>query len=187
MNKRKSILCALLWLSVALGAECQELSVSTNVAGYLNLGTMNFEVSGALARHWSLFAGVKYNPFSYETNGGESVMQNRQRACDAGARYWPWHVYSGWWMSAKLRAQEFNSGGIFSEETREGERYGGGLAGGYTYMLAPHFNIDFGLGVWAGYESYTVYACPRCGKMLGAGQKTFILPSDLLLSLSYVF
>ena len=187
MNKIKSVLCALLWLMLSSGAECQELSLSTNLASYLNLGTMNFEISGALARHWTLYAGVRYNPFSFEKQGGQSVMQNRQRSCDAGARFWPWHVYSGWWMSAKVGAQEFNAGGIVSEETREGERYGGGLAGGYTYMLSKHLNFDLGVGLWAGYERYTVYACPTCGRKLDSGDKTFILPSDVLLSLSYVF
>ena len=40
-------------------------SISTNVAGYANLLTLNAEASVPVARHWTLNAGAKYNPFSF--------------------------------------------------------------------------------------------------------------------------
>ncbi len=83
--------------------------------------------------------------------------------------------------------QERVSGRISSRETSEGDRYGGSLGGGYTYMIGNHFNLDFGLGVWAGYDVYRKYACQTCGATLESGDKYFVLPADITLALTYVF
>lgn len=56
-------------------------------------------------------------------------------------------------------------------------------------MLSKHWNLDFGLGVWAGRAWYTQYRCPRCGRVLQANEtKWFILPSNATqISIVYVF
>ena len=172
-----------LLLYVCVGA--QNFSISTNVLDYVDFGTMNMEASFGVARRWTVSAGFKYNPFSW----GEGIHEktDRQRTVEAGARFWPWHIYSGWWMSGKLRYQEYNQGGIFSPQAAEGDRYGGSLSAGYTYMLNPHLNLDFGLGLWGGWDKYVVYECVRCGRTVGGGEKFFVLPSDILLTISYIF
>ena len=78
-------------------------------------------------------------------------------------------------------------GGIFTPDTEEGYMYGGGLSGGYTYMINAHLNVDFGLGMWAGARKFTVYSCPRCGRKVKNGIGAFVLPNDLLIALTYVF
>ena len=88
--------------------------VGTGATLYANIGTMNLEASCGIARRWTVTAGVEYNPFSW----GEGIHEktNRQRSLEAGARFWPWHIYSGWWMAGKLKYQEYNRGGIFSPQ-----------------------------------------------------------------------
>ena len=167
------------------GMRAQDFALSANAADLANFGTFNLEASYAMAQHWSVNAGIKYNPFSFSR--GDSTFQNRQRSLSAGTRYWPWHIYSGWWLSGAVRYQEYNSGGFSSPETSEGDRFGGSVGGGYTYMVAPHINLDFGLGIWAGYDIYRTYSCPTCGKVIGEGRKYFFLPSDILIALSYIF
>lgn len=181
----KNIFLILCVLFAWTGARAQEFSVSTNVVDYANFGTLNVEASYGLARHWTLDAGVKYNPFSF--GEGEDLKLNRQRSISAGARYWPWHIFSGWWLYGAMRYQEYNFGGVLSPQTSEGDRYGGSLGGGYTYMINPHFNLDFGLGIWAGYDVYTSYACQTCGRKVDSGEKFFILPSDIILALTFIF
>ena len=185
MKRFITLLLCLAFLPGKAGA--QDLAVSTNVLDYARLGTLNLEASFGVARHWTLNAGAKYNPFSFDKNGGEDQMQLRQRSLSLGTRFWPWHIHSGWWLSAKVQAQEYNEGGVRSLQTEEGERYGGGLGAGYTYMLHKHFNLEVGAGVWAGKNRYTVYACPVCGKVTGGGERTFVRPSEILLSLIYIF
>ena len=166
----------------------QEMSLSTNVLGYANLGTMNMEASWGFSMHWSANVGLRYNPFSFPGREGVADrMQARQRTVAVGGRFWPWHIHSGWWLAGKAQFQEYNIGGLTDAETSEGDRVGGGLTGGYTYMISPSFNIEVGAGVWAGYERYTTYACPECGRVTGSGDRPFVLPNELLLGLVYVF
>ena len=171
--KRFLLLCGALFLSVLCSA--QRFSVSTNVVDYADFGTLNVEGDLAVARRWTLIAGAKYNPYLFRSETPEPLSA-RQRLVSAGMRFWPWHVFSGWWLSGKVQYQEFNRGGIRSAETDEGDRYGAGLSAGFSYMLHPHVNVSLGAGVWAGY-----------GMTEDSGEKTFILPNDLILSLSYVF
>ena len=173
---------ALMW-AAALSA--QDWSLSTNVAGYADFGTLNAEVGYALGRHWNAAASFRYNPFTFEADG--EPLQNRQRTFAAGARYWPWHIYSGWWLSGKAQYQEYNRGGIRSPETREGERIGAGVAGGYSHMLTPWLNLDLGLGFWGGRDHYAIYECPVCGLTLERGRTVFFLPDDIRVALSLIF
>lgn len=181
----KYFLSAAVGLLLGFGASAQNFALSTNVLDYINLGTINMEASYGIARQWTVSAGLKYNPFSYGSGNGE--FADRQRSLDAGARYWPWHIYSGWWMAGKLKWQEYSTGGFTSTETSEGDRFGGSLGAGYTFMLNSHLNLDIGMGLWGGYDIYTAYACQHCGKVTDSGEKFFVLPNDILLTISYIF
>ena len=166
-------------------AGAQQLSFSTNAVDWANLGTANAEAALGLGQHWSVNVSGKYNPFSW--GEGESRVQSRQRSVSGGFRYWPWNVWSGWWAGADARYQEYNTGGYASDLTREGDRVGGVLKAGYAYMLTSHLNLDFGFGLWGGYDVYTVYECPTCGRTVEDGAKYFVKASDFILSLSYIF
>lgn len=177
-------------LTIALshsGLSAQKFNISTNLLEYVNLATLNLDASYAVQRHWSVNLGVKYNPFSYQNENTDAVFQNKQQSYSLGVRYWPWHIYSGWWLGTKLRYQEYNYGGFKDPITEEGDRYGMGVYAGYTYMLHKNINLEFGLGVWGGRSLFTQYSCPQCGVTLSNGKKYFVLPDDLLLSIVYVF
>ena len=165
----------------------QKVSVSTNLLGYAELGTLNADVSYAFSRHWNITAGVRYNPFTFRNGDSQRQFQHRQISYSAGIRMWPWHIWSGWWFASKIRYQEYNSGGIIDSTTQEGDRFGLGLYSGYTHMISPHFNIEFGLGLWGGVDIYRRYSCPTCGYVLDSGNKEFLLPDDIMVSLVYVF
>lgn len=165
----------------------QKLQLSTNVLGLACLGTLNAEVHYAVSQHWSVGVSGRFNPFSYPSSDRTSQFQLRQRSVAAGARWWPWHIYSGWWLAGKAQWQEYNVGGIVSPRTEEGQRYGGGITAGYSYMVSTHFNVEFGLGMWGGIKQYKSYACPKCGIKVGEGVKSFVAPNDFIIALTYVF
>lgn len=183
---RKLAVSAIL-LMCCTAAMADGFSVSTNLVGYAWLGTLNAEGSYAFDRKWSVTAGVEYNPWTFNSSDVSRQFQSRQLACSAGVRFWPWHVYSGWWIAGKMKYQEYNIGGIVSRRTEEGDRAGAGISAGYTYMLRHNLNIEFGLGLWGGVKWYREYSCPACGRTLDAGRKGFILPDNLTISISYVF
>lgn len=185
LNRFLSFLAAVTLFAPA--AFCQSVSISTNAVGYADFGTLNMEASVSVARQWTLNAGVKYNPFMFKAGADNHDLSNRQRLFAAGARFWPWHVFSGWWFAGKLQYQEYNVGGITSPQTQEGDRYGIGATVGYTYMLGEHFNIEFGIGGWAGADFFKRYECPVCGLTIGEGRRAFLLPNDILVAFSYIF
>ena len=166
-----------LLIGAGWAAQGQELSLATNIVDYANSGALNVEASYGFARHWSANAGMKYDGGGYA----------RQQLYSVGARYWPWHIYSGWWVSGKMQYQEFNDAKKITLKTSEGDRYGAGLGAGYARMLSKHLNMDVGVGLWAGLGSYTTYACPTCGRIIDSGSKTFLLPNDLMMSLTWIF
>lgn len=172
---------------LSFSASAQMRSVSTNLIDYADFGTLNIEGSVPVAQHFSVFAGARYNPWTIH-DGGDNQKQNRQMAVYAGTRYWPWHSFSGWWTGMKGQFQAYNRGGILKQETEEGEAAGIGIGAGYTLMLTNHLNLEFGAYLWGGYKyDYTVYSCPRCGRILENGSKWFAAPDDLILSLVYIF
>lgn len=185
---RRVIWIGVLWLFIGVfHSGAQNVSVSTNLLDYASLATLNVEASYAVAQHWSLVAGARYNPFTFHKGDSERQFQNRQQSYAVGMRVWPWHTWSGWWFAGKLRYQEYNRGGIVSPKTEEGDRFGAGVYAGYTHMLSPHFNLEFGMGLWSGLAVYRQYSCPVCGLTLASGSKVFLLPDDMIISLAYVF
>ena len=161
--------------------------LSTNLLDYARLGTLNLDASYAASRHWSITAGARYNPFTFREDDPDRQFQYRQQSYAVGARWWLWHTWSGWWLAGKARYQEYNVGGFGTRETEEGDRAGAGLYMGYTHMLAPHLNMEFGLGFWGGMSWYSRYSCPTCGMTLDQGHEYFIRPDDLMISVVYVF
>lgn len=183
----KSLLIALCLILVHEPASAQKFSISTDLLGYARLVTMNVDASYAIDRRWSLTAGARYNPFTFRKGDPQRQFQSRQQSYSIGARLWPWHIWSGWWFAGKIRYQEYNEGGILSARTEEGDRFGAGIYSGYTHMLSAHFNLEFGVGIWAGISKYREYSCPACGMTESAGNKFFLLPDDFMISIAYVF
>lgn len=181
------ITVSLLAAAGACGVDARRFSLSTNMLDYANFATLNVEASYGVARHWSVNAGAKLNPFTFRLREKGTQMQNRQQSYELGVRMWPWHIFSGWWVAAKAKYKEYNTGGIISSRTEEGDSYGLGFTAGYSYMLHPNLNLEFGIGFWTGVRQYTVYECPSCGLTTETGTKGFILPNEILLSLVYVF
>ena len=175
----KKIFIIALGLLVGLDAWAQQFetkyALRTNIAELAQGATLDMEASVGFSRHWSADADVRYNPY---------FDALRQRSFGVGARYWPWYVYSGVWLSGKARYQEYS---MASSATEEGDRYGGSLTAGYSRMLGRHLNLDFGLGLWGGYETYSVYACETCGRIRERGAKYFLRPDQLILALTLVF
>lgn len=186
-DMKHKIIITLLLIALPIFCSAQDWSVSTNAMDYVSLGTMNAEASMATGRHISINASARINPWTFHKGDPSKQMQNRQQTYAVGVRYWPWHIYSGWWMSGMAQYQEYNRGGIISATTEEGDAYGLSIGAGYSLMLHEHWNLDFGLSLWGGQKTFVTYACPSCGKITGKGAKWFFMPNDLRVSIAYIF
>ncbi len=193
---KKIVFLLVFMLFCAVAAMAQNWAVAVNTADMLDLGTMSVEGSVAVSQHWSINAGAKVNPWTFakhDTWNGlfsepdPDQKQDRKQAYSIGARWWPWNVYSGWWVGGKAQYQEYNHGGIITKTAEEGDAFGAALSGGYSLMLKEHWNLDFGLGVWGGWTKYRKYEFPENGKLIEQGNKWFILPNEVILSIVYIF
>lgn len=202
MRFHKILAVAALYVAMALSpggtAAAQSWSLGTNVVEWANLGTVNAEAGVALARRASLHAGVRYNPWTFRKGNpgdrftdpagdSERQFENRKRAFSLSVRYWPWYVYSGWWVYGRGQYMEYNRGGLIRHTAEEGDAFGVGAGLGYTRMLHKRWNLELGAGVWGGVKSYREYRCVNCGTTLDSGRKPFVLPDDVFVSLVYVF
>lgn len=188
--KRMFLLALCLLTAAGLPLRGQSVSLSSNLLDWANLGTANVQAGLSLSRHFSLHAGVRYNNWHFGSREEGTDFQNRTRAASLGARYWPWNVYSSWWFGARGKVEEYNRGGLLKNPlTEEGVAAGLGLAVGYSRMLSSHWNLDVGLGAWAGRSWFSQYRCPHCGRLVQAdARKWFVRPSDdVQLSLTYIF
>jgi len=195
MNGIKVILTALL-LSLTTGAFAQKVAVSTNLIEWADFITPNASVQYAAGQHLSLEAAARYNCWSWRTGGTFEERQvneikSRQQAYSLGVRWWPWNVYSGWWVAARLQYQEYDYGGLsmmkWIPDNEAGDAFGAVLLAGYALQVHKHWDVEFGLGFWGGYKTYTVYSCPWCGRIVDKGAKTFVLPDQAMISLVYIF
>lgn len=183
---QRILLVALLAGMASGSAWAQRVAVSTNVAQWAALGTINAEMDISVSQHLSIFGGGRVNPWTFEHP--ESVTYLHQNTVFAGVKYWPWHVYSGWWVAAKAQYSNFEETGLWRPALQDATAIGAGLSFGYNLMLSEHFNVDFGLGAWAGsYSDYTLYCCPNCMDIRDSGPRSFVKPDDLRISLMYVF
>lgn len=161
----------------------QNMYISTNLVDYLNLGTINGEFGLSPSPNWSFHIRGRYNPFSFDMG---APIQNRVASFMGGTRYWPWYAYAGWFLSANAGYSKYNTGGIFSSASYQGDAWHLSVGGGYALMLSKRFNLDFGLGMQGGYTSYIKFACPRCGKIEGRDKRLYVAPSNIMVQLTMI-
>ncbi len=188
--KYRLLLYVFSFLLIAVKApsvSAQNVAVSTNALDWLNYGTVNLNVGMDVSRHFSVEAGARYNPWSFNRKSGLSVW-NRQVTAFAGVRYWPWYIFSGWWIAARCQYSDFSNTGVWRYALDEGKALGASLSFGYTLMLSRHFNMEFGAGVWGGQLlEHSLYHCPRCMKVRESGPRAFIKLDNISVSVMYVF
>lgn len=193
---KRYITIILTLLLAGISAHAQKAAVGTNAVDWMYLVTPNMYAQFALGQHWSLEAKGAVNAWSFNTGGteeerSEQEVKARRQSYALGARWWPWNVYSGWWVGAMAQYQEYDNGGLSSVPWQSlneaGDAFGASISAGYSLQLSRHWNLDFGLGFWGGYKKYTVYRCPWCGKVEESGEKTFLVPDQAMISILYVF
>lgn len=168
------------------------VELSTNLFDWAYLGTINLDAGVSVARHLSVHAGLKYNPWTFKLSDGPiTQMQNQQKTASLGVRWWPWYVFSGWWVAGKVQYSDYANTGVWRQAYDKGKALGAGISAGYTLMINKHFNVEFGAGFWGGgLLEHEIYDCPKpsCMEKPREGvSKAFIDINDVNISLHWVF
>lgn len=196
--KRYLLIIAAALCAASLEAGAQNLTLSTNLLDWLNLGTMNGDMTISVARRWSLGVNAEYNPWTYKWAGDDAWVYNRHRTFGLYTEFWPWYVNAGWALKVGAQYKEYAAGGFpfFSVNygdrfgriplVEEGEAVGGGLAAKYSLLLSRNWSVEFSAGAWAGWKRFTRYGCPNCGRRLEEGEKFFVAPYDVAVRFVFV-
>ena len=169
-------------------ASAQKVAISTNLGDWAYLATANVDVSYAFARRFSVTAAVKYNNWEFNKTNPDIAIFNKNQTANVSIRFWPWFVYSGWWISLKAQYSKFSRAGIWRPAMENATAVGGGLGFGYTFMISKHFNIELGAGAWGGRMlDYQLYCCPKCMELREEGPRNFIDFDEARVALQFVF
>lgn len=175
-------------------ARLRRWAVSTNLLGWAALGTANLEVQYALGRHITADAMGRVNAWTFR-KGTDEQFEDQKHSAAVGVKIWPWYTYSGLWIRTAGQVETYANGGFdqfMKNSTRtigseRGDAYGTALSVGYSLMLAPGFNLDFGIGGWAGYKDFRTYDSPAMDNLTGRDGSWFVAPNELSISLMFVF
>lgn len=179
----KRLLVVLSFLLVtALPGRAQIVAVQTNLLDYAALGTLNLQAQVSFAQNYSVFVDGRINPWKF--GNPEDPTQLAHKKLSAGLRFWPWYVYSGWWVGASVQWSDFTRRKFFKlPDVVAKNGVGGALSFGYSFMLHKNLNLDLGAGICVTrYSSYVVNNIPD-----DKGSQTFVEPDFLSVSLVYVF
>lgn len=162
-------------------------AVSMNFADWANIGTMNASFLVSASRRSSFGGSFRYNPWKID-KGKPSQKGYNLFSVEADYRFWPWHVYSGWWFLADAQYRKYNvTDWLWRKHSEQGRAYGAGIGVGYAYMIGEHWNVEAGAAFWGGYKDYKKYQCGSCGVLIGEGKKAFVEPDRVFINFSYIF
>jgi len=193
------LLAFLILFSGTVPASAQSFSVSTNIVEWGNLGTMNVEAGLPLSKHFSVHGGVRVNPWLFGETGdmdekygvpiedGRKIFCNKKTSVGLSIRWWPWYVFSGWWMRLKAQYSSYDRGGLVHKTRTIGDAVGLSLGLGYTFMLSSNWNMEIGVAGWGGYTSERYKESMMTPIITEPVWKTFILPDEVSISFAYVF
>ena len=198
-NMKRLLLIAFLALAANLGhVSAQNITISTNLLDWANLGTINGDATISVARRWAIGVNAEYNPWTFKLNGGENWVYNRHRTFGVYGEWWPWYVNAEWALQFGAQYKEYAEGGFPFFKRNYGERFGslplveegdavgGGLAVKYSLLLSKNWSLEFSAGAWAGWKWYTRYRCPNCGRRLEEGEGFFVAPYNVAVRMVFV-
>ncbi len=176
------------WSTTTAYSQSHHSAISTNLITWGWFGTANAELSTAIAKKVVLFAGGRYNGWSFNNNSYEEPVLQQQATVNAGIKWYQWYNYSGLFFGFKTQYEAYRMGGFLHKDyTEEGDAFGLGAGVGYSIMLWKNCNLDLGLWGWGGMTSYEKFSREYKGKSIEKDVRAFFTPDDVLVSLVYVF
>ena len=143
--------------------------------------TLNAEVAMPVEQKISVHLPVLYNPWVFKEN-----TRIQQLTIMPGVRLWHQQYGLHYFGSAYVIASRFHFGGLFDNKYRyDGQAYGLGIGGGYSYVLNDHWNIECEIGVGAVYADYDKCAWQKDSRLFDKVKG--IKPALTKVDISFVY
>ena len=185
-----SIVMVLCLFSFRTQAQEKQFALKSNLL-YWATATPNVGMEFSAGKKGTLQMFYGWNPWK---SAGERKL--RHWVLQPEYRHWFCQPFNGWFVGVYLMGGEFNIGevklpfGLFKElrdRRYEGWFAGGGITGGYQWMLSEHWNLEASLGLGYDYIRYDKFACGYCGEILKSSHRHYFGPTKLALSFIYIF
>lgn len=171
-------------------ARCQVVAVKSDVLSGL-LTSPNIGVEVAVSERYSAELSVHYNAF------GRSDSDKRWKHwfVQPEFRYWLHRPFGGHFFGVHTLYGWYNVGGVklpfgllpqIRDERYEGSLLGGGLTYGYHFTLSPHWRLETSAGIGWIHSRYESFRCRSCGEQTGSGNKNYVGPTKVAVSLIYI-
>ncbi len=171
----------------------QQVALKTNLL-YDATATPNLGMEIGVGRKHSFQVFYGLHPWKF--GHGDDQKYLKHWVVNPEWRHWFCHRFNGSFVGIHAFGGQFNASKIkmpfgwwkeLEDNRFEGWFVGGGVSYGYQWVMSKHWNLEAAIGVGAAYIKYDKYGCGTCGKKLDDGDKVYIGPTKLALSLMYLF
>ena len=198
--KRYLTITVILLLAFAGTASAQKAALKTN-ALYWATTTPNIGMEFAIGERWSFELAGGYNPF---TINKDQNIKAKHFLVTPEFRYWFCESFNGHFLGINGNYTMFNvrgahvlnpfhvskGDGPFIDAALnsriEGWAAGAGLTYGYSWIIAPRWNMEFNIGLGYWYSDYDRYESRKCGLFQDSAIKHVVGLTDLGLSFIYM-
>lgn len=172
-----------------LKATLPKVALKTNLI-YDATTTINLGMEFGLAPKWTLDVPFNYNAWKFGND-----MRLRHWGVQPEVRYWFCERFDGWFVGAHGHFAQFNVGVLpdwsfisqnMKDNRYEGYLYGGGISGGYSWILKNRWSMEATVGVGYAHIVYDKYPCGECGSSMGRKTKDYFGPTKVGLSLVFM-
>lgn len=184
----------LFMLFVGFSVKSQNIAIKSNLL-YDAIAVANLGVEAPLAPRWTLDVSANLNAWAINQHKWKHWLVQPE------VRYWLCDRFQGHFFGLHAIAGQYNVGNLhnnihflgtdFSDLTHnryQGWMFGAGLAYGYSWILAKHWNIEAEIGLGWIHTRSDVYPCADCGTKLAEDKNhDYVGPTKAAVSLIYLF
>lgn len=172
-----------------------KIALKTNV---LSDATCSISLGGEMivAPRWSVDFGWQFNNWSFKEG-----KRWKHWLVQPEARYWLCDAIAGHFVAGHLIGGMYNFGHInipvnflgsdlrkLKDNRYQGWGLGAGIAYGYSWAFAKHWNLEAEIGIGYIFTRYDRFECDGCGAKLESDQNhSYFGPTKLALNIVYVF
>lgn len=189
----KKTLLLLVVCLMGLMAKAQTVGIKSNLL-YDAVASPNLGIEIGLAQKWSLDISGNVNFWTIHTHKWKHWLVQPE------ARYWFCDRFSGHFLALHAVGGKYNFGHMgpgfmflgsnfknLADHRYQGWGAGGGIAYGYAWVLAKHWNLEAEIGIGAIYTKYDEFDCEACSSKTGQGHHVYYGPTKLALNIEYIF
>ena len=165
------------------------LSLYTNLVTDLAAAEPNLGLEFAVGEHWSVGGnfGIKTWPryLFWDRDNVQNTRHWRNFYVMPEGRYYFKQVFDGAYVGANALYTHYNVGNMqypvviypaIQDKRVQGDFWGGGLFGGYSWRLGKHWRIAAEAGATVGAAIYERFNCEHCGEKIGDAREVAVVP-----------